>query len=392
MIRAFLMTGVLAATLYVQPQAVVPGGSAPASGQSSQPSAAAPGRATPPQPVHPPEEVKPDAAVVTIHGLCPEGQGKAEQSDSCTLVLTRTQFETMISSINTTNQTYTKPALRSMASGYVTVLALADAAEKEGIEKDPRFQELMKVTRKRALADSYRRFLQEKYSNPSPEEIAEYYKQNINKFEQVKIDRILVPKVNPKRSQENRAEFEKKARQLAGEIRERAARGEDMNSLQVEAYKSLGLDSQPPATELNPDRKGIVQQSVEQEVNALKPGEVTKVEEESSGFNIYKLRAKNTMPLEVAKAQIVRELSQKNFDAAMKAVTNRVNADFNEQFFKPQPTGPSQNPRVPARMSPPGNAPTGGGVAPPASPAVTGSPAPATNSSSPAPQKPASPR
>ncbi|MBZ5533575.1 MAG: peptidyl-prolyl cis-trans isomerase [Acidobacteriia bacterium] len=349
MFQVLVMIGVLAAPVLAQPQAPASSDAKAQSGQNSQTPAGAPGTATPPQPLQPPQPVAPDAAVVTIHGLCPDGQGKSGQSDSCSLVLTRAQFETMVASINVSNQTYTEPALRSLASGFVTVLALADAGEKEGIEKDPRFQELMKVTRKRALADAYRRFLQEKYGNPAPEEIAEYYKQNIHQFEQVKIDRILVPKVNPKRSQENRAEFEKKARQLAGEIRERAARGEDMNSLQIEAYKSLGLvDSQPPQVEVNTSRKGVLLPAVEQKINALKPGEVTPVEAEPSGFNIYKLRARNTVPLETAKAQIVRELSQKNIDAAMKAVTSRVHADFNEDFFKPHTTGPAQKPRLPS--------------------------------------------
>lgn len=351
MFQVLVMVGVLAAPVLAQPQVPASSDAKAQSGQNSQTPAGAPGKAAPP--IQPPQLVAPDAAVVTIHGLCPDGQGKSDQSDACTLVLTRTQFETMVSSINVSNQTYTEPALRSLAAGYVTVLSLADAAEKEGIEKDPRFQELMKVTRKRALADAYRRFLQEKYGNPSPEAIAEYYKQNINQFEQVKIDRILVPKVNPKRSQENRAEFEKKARQLAGEIRERAARGEDMNSLQIEAYKSLGLvDSQPPQVEVNTSRKGVLLPAVEQKINALKPGEVTQVEAEPSGFNIYKLRARNTIPLETAKAQIVRELSQKNIDAAMKAVTGRVHADFNEDFFKPHTTGPVQKPRLPAGTAP----------------------------------------
>ena len=387
------MIGALATAVLAQPQAPGSSDAKAQSGQHSQTPTGAPVTAAPPQAIQPPQPVAPDAAVVTIHGLCPEGQGKSGQSDSCTLVLTRTQFETMVASINVTNQAYTEPALRSLAAGYVTVLALADASEKEGIEKDPRFQELMKVTRKRALADAYHRFLQEKYGNPSPEEIAEYYKQNIHQFEQVKIDRILVPKVNPKRSQENRAEFEKKASQLAGEIRERAARGEDMTSLQIEAYKSLGLvDSQPPQVEVNTSRKGVLLPAVEQKINALKPGEVTQVEAEPSGFNIYKLRSRNPIPLEIAKPQIVRELSQKNIDAAMKAVTGRVHADFNDQFFNPQPTVRPPSTRMPARLATPGNAPQGGSsVAPAVPPAGSGAPAPSA-SPSPAPQKPPQPK
>jgi hypothetical protein len=335
--------------------------------------------------------VAPNAPVVTIHGICPAGQPiVGDKSDSCTVVLTRSQFETLISSINVTNQTYTTPALRSLAAGFVTVLSLSDAGEKVGVDKDPRFQEVMKVARARALADAYRRYLQEKYGNPSAEEIAEYYKQNTNKFEQLKIDRILIPRVNPARPQERRPEFEKKARDLAAEIRERAANGEDMNALQVEAYKSLGLDSQLPQTEMAANRKGAFAPAVEQDINALKPGQVTKVEFEPSGFNIYKLRSRAAVPLELAKPQIVRELSQQNIDAALKSVTVRVHSDFNEQYFDPHPAGGPPIPRIPARIAPPGSAPMGRPVQSPPSPVVT--PTPPANPSNPAPQTPTPPK
>ena len=286
------------------------------------------------------------------------------------MVLTRAQFETMVSAINVTNQTFTKPALRNLGTNYVTVLALAEAGEKAGVEKDPRFQEFMKIARARALADAYRRYLQEKYSNPSNDEIAEYYKQNISKFDQVKIDRILVPRANPKRPQDNREEWEKKARQVAAEVRERAAKGEDMTTLQAEAYTSLGIQAMPPQTEMNPNQRAAFLPAVQQDINALKPGEVTKVEFEPSGFNIYKLRSRTTIPLEQAKATIVTELSQKNVDAALKAATGHVHSDFNEQFFNPGPTPPPSNRRVPASMVSPGNPPTGSTASPTASPAV----------------------
>jgi len=324
--------------------------------QASQPSAPAAGR---PQPPQQPVPVPPDAPVITIHGLCPAGKAASGgNADSCTLVLTRAEFETLITSINTTNQTYTMPALRSMAGGYVTVLTLADAAEKAGVDKEPRFQELMKVTRARALADAYRRYLQEKYSNPSPEEIAESYNQNINKFEQQKVDRVMVPRVNPKHPQVNRAEWEKKAHDLAAAIRERAAHGEDVVALQVEVYKTLGLnDTQPPQTEIT--GKGAFSPAVDQDIKALKPGEVTKVEFEPSGFNIYKLRSRTSIPLEAARTQIVREYSQQKIDAEMKSLTGRVHSDFNEQYFDTHTSGGPQFQRAPSRISPMGNMPQG---------------------------------
>jgi hypothetical protein len=310
----------------------------------------------PPQGVQP---VAPDAPVITIHGICQKGDPAAlEKSDACSLVLTRAQFENMVSSMNMTGQPYAPSALRGFATGYATLLALAQAGEKEGVEKDPRFQELMQMARIRALAESYRRALQEKFGNPPPEEIEQYYRQNLSKFEQVRIERIQIPKVNPKRPQEKRPEFEKKARQLATELRDRAAKGEDMTSLQVEAYVSLGLAMQPPQTELPVSPRPAFLPNVEQDIKALKPGEVTKIEIEPSGFNIYKLRGRTTLTLDQAKPQIVREISQQKVDAALKSATSGVIPDLNEQYFNPRANGGVQAPRQPSRMLPPGAVPS----------------------------------
>jgi len=158
-----------------------------------------------------------------------------------------------------------------------------------------------------------------------------------------------VPKVDPTRPQDRSPEFEKKAKQLASDIRERAARGEDVTSLQVEVYSTLGLKAQPPQTELSVNPKPTFSPSVDQDINALKAGEVTKVEVEPSGFNIYKVRSRNTIPLELARAQIVREISQKHIDDALKAATSSVHSDLNEQYFSLQHAAPPQ------RITPPGS-------------------------------------
>ncbi|HKV92571.1 MAG TPA: peptidylprolyl isomerase [Candidatus Angelobacter sp.] len=346
MFRNLLTIFALAAVpAFLQAQAVAPNTQAAAPVQTPHSPAV-----LPPQAVQP---VAPDAPVITIHGICQKGQPVTlEKSDSCSLALTRAQFESMVSSMNMTNQPYTPPALRGFATDYATLLALAEAGENEGVDKDPRFQELMQMARTRALAESYRRHLQEKFGNPPQEEIEHYYQQNLTKFEQVRIERIQIPKVNPKRPQEKRPEFEKKARQLATELRERAAHGEDMTSLQVEAYVSLGLAMQPPQTALPINPRPTFPANIEQDIQALKPGEITKVEFEPSGFNIYKLRGRNTLTLDQAKPQIVREISQQKVDAALKSATSRVHPDLNEQYFNPRATG-VQPPRQPARMLPP---------------------------------------
>jgi hypothetical protein len=377
------LCAIVANLAWAQPQATQP-----SAAQNNQTVGSAPAGVKPPNIG---EQVASDTAVVTVHGICPSGQAQtAAKPDACTVVFTREQFEAMVSSINVTNQKYTPPALRVFATDYATLMALAEAGEKEGVDKDPRFQELMRMARTRSLAESYRRFLQEKYANPSTEEIEQYYKQNVGKFEQVYIQRIQVPRVNPKRPQEKRPEFETKAREVAADLRERAAKGEDITSLQVEAYNSLGLAIQPPQTDLPVNPRPTFLPNVEQDIKNLKPGEVTKVEFEPSGLNIYKLRNRSTISLDVARPEIVRQISQSKVDAALKAATGGVHSDLNEQYFNPRPTGAPQPARLPARMLPPGavqsNRPAPTGAVP------AGGATPAATPASPAAQKTATPK
>jgi hypothetical protein len=292
----------------------------------------------PPQAAASADEVPPDAVVVSIQGICPPGKPAPENSDSCTTTLTRRQFETMLTVLNITNQNYSPAALKGIAESYVQLLMLADAGQKAGLDRDPRFEEMMKIARVRTMAELYRHTLDEKFSAPSPEMIEAYYKDNIGKYEQLKIDRVFIPLADPRKPQE-RATFEKKARQKAEELRDRAARGEDMQALQEEAYKSLGLAS-PPKADQGAKRKGNYPPALEKDIFALKPAEVTKVETDLSGFGFYKVRSREPIPLEYVKAEITRDLYQKNMEAAMQSARGHVHSDFNDKYFKPHVAGP----------------------------------------------------
>jgi hypothetical protein len=351
MLRTLFFSLVLAATAMPAQQ--------PGMTTNSQPSQTSATAAAPALPIQSPQPVPPNAPVVTIHGLCPaEKPTIGQKTDPCTVVLTRSQFEGMIRAINLTNQPLNPVAQRSMANGYVTLMALADAGEKAGVEKDPRFQELMDVARTRALAETYRRYLEDKYATPSEAEIEQYYKQNISNFEESQVERILVPKVNPLRSLDKPAEFEKKAHTLADQIRDRAAKGEDIFGLQAEVYKSLAIQTMPPQTQMNPMQLRLLPKPVRADVDALKPGEVTKVEIEPSGFNIYKLRSRKTLSIAEVRTQIVHELAQKNVDAALKAATGPIHTDFNEEFFSARGVRPAQIPGVPMHSGTQLNGPT----------------------------------
>src|SRR5690348_4343190 len=81
--------------------------------------------------------------VVTVHGLCPTAGGTATKkstspSAGCTTKITKAQFDRLVQAINTNNQPLPANARRSIAQRYVELLAFANAAEKAGVQNDPR--------------------------------------------------------------------------------------------------------------------------------------------------------------------------------------------------------------------------------------------------------------
>jgi hypothetical protein len=327
MIRIVLVSLLAGASAFAQTNG------APA-GQSST-GAPVPQAAQPPiqQPAYNPDNVAPDAAVVVVHGVCPN-KAAPGNPDTCKMVITKQQFIAMLGGMNVASQLSTPSAMRSFAESYSQLLALASAGEKAGAENDPHFRELMRITRIRALADTYRHSLEEKYSNPSQQEIEAYYKENIDKYEALKVERIIIPTANFKRTPATRTEYDNKIKQLAAEIPDRADRGAEKQKLQDEAYKTLNLPASP-RTDLGMKRHGGLPAAIEKDLFALRPCEVTKLESEPSGLNVYKLRSRDTIPVESVKGEIVRDLHKKNMEEAIKSVKVAVHSELNDQFFGP---------------------------------------------------------
>jgi hypothetical protein len=212
---------------------------------------------------------------------------------------------------------------------------------------------LRKVTfiRLRTLSDFYRRSLETKASNPSPEEIQAYYKEHPAKYEQIRLERVIVPPARGHAT--SAADAAKKARDLAELVRARAVNGEDMEILQAYAYKELGLPAPPPA-DMGLRRRGTLAASLESELFALKPGEVTKVETEPAGFTVYRLRTRDLPSLESVKGELLRDMKQKYVSDAIKAAEDRVHSNLNLDYFTPHqavvgpvPTHPSHSAPAP---------------------------------------------
>lgn len=330
MLRLFMIATLTCASALAQ--------TAPANAPSSAPNPPAGIQ----QPTFHPERVGPNTVVLEIQGIC-SGMGDGFTKPApCVTQITRDQFLSMVTVVGVNGPNAPAAAHRSFAESYVQLLALADAAEKAGIDKDPQFVALMKIVRVRTLGEAYRRYLEGKYGNPSQDDIEAYYKQNTNKFETIKVERVIIP-VAARKITGSAADVAKKTRELAEQIHERAVNGEDMTLLQTDAYKALGLPA-PPNTDMGSRRRGSFTPSIEAELFALKSGEVTKIESEPAGLTLYRLRSRGVPPLEQLRGEILKDMHEKNVENTIKAAMDNVHTNLNLDFFTPAPMA-----RIPAK-------------------------------------------
>lgn len=273
--------------------------------------------------------------VITIHGLCRNGEVENKKPASCSTVVNRQQFDAVVDGLNAIGPTLLPAQRRAVAEGYANTLLNYEAAKKAGVERDPRFAEVMRLARMRAMSDMYTALLNEKAGKVSAEETQAYYTANLGKFEELTLRRITLPRYNSANLKDE--DFAAKAAGLAKEIRERAVKGEDLDALQKEAYDKLEVKN-PPSTKMAVVRRGIYASDQEKQLFDLKLGECTRIIEQPSALIIFKLEGRETPSLEKSKDEIVRILTKQNLEKQEQSRNGSVRIDYNEQYLGAAPT------------------------------------------------------
>jgi len=305
-------------------------------------------------------KVGPDDAVITLKGFCADA---TQQGDACKTVISRAQFEKLAESL----QPGMSPAIRrQLATVYSRILRMSTVAEKRGLDKQPKFEEKMNYARMQVLSGELSSALQEDAGKVTDSDIDDYYKKNEASYEQATFARIFVPRakqivnpvVRPKAGPSvgakasatagtNRlpTEAQKKASEeamtkLAAGLRARAAKGEDPDTLQKEAYVAAGLPGNAPSTKMEKVRRATLPVN-HQKVMDLKPGEVSEViSDPNSGHYIYKLVSKETLSVDTVKPEIRSTISSQRYRDSMQNFQGNV--DLNDAYF-----GPTRNPAMP---------------------------------------------
>ena len=241
---------------------------------------------------------------------------------------------------------------RNLAKTYAELLALEAAAKKANLDNTEQFQEVARWLRLRALTSLYSRSLQEKYRNPSQAEIDAYYAAHLSSYERIKAARIMIPRTAPTGT--DKAEFDKKARDAATAARDRAAKGEDAEQIQKDSYSALGLGGAPP-TDLGIRGRDQFLQEESDELFALGPGNVSRVEAEASSYVVYKVVSKETLSEDQVKNAIAADISRRKLADALQSATGSVRSELNEQYFGTERAAPAGGnpPPTPRGIRPP---------------------------------------
>ena len=327
------------------------------------PAARQPGNPTPQSaPAEPEANLPPDAPVITIEGVCNQPLAEKTAAGDCKTVITKSEFEDAIKALQPT----VPPAAqrRQFASRYAMLVIFADQAHKQGVDKGPKFEEQMKLTRMEVAARALGQEMQERAATVSDAEVADYFQQHASNYEQADVQQIFVPhaKAPEPPGKPGAAPAAAKATTVTEEgvrkevetLYKRAAGGEDFAKLQAEAYTFAGLKTKPPDTTVKDLRRSTLTPN-RAVVFELKPGEVSKVVTDPTGYFIYKLDKKDSVSMERVRADIENAIKTQKMQAAIQTMQHSATPKFDDKYFGPEAPamgipgpGPNQPPMRPA--------------------------------------------
>lgn len=297
-------------------------------------------------------------AVITINGLCGDSPADKTKTASCKLEITQSQFEKVINAIQPDMPVR---ARREFALRYANALVMAKRAEDMGLDVGPSYEEEMKLARIQILTKELNRAIQAKVSQISQQDIEDYYNNNRASFENVEMDRIHVPAsrqqpatagtVLSDASRQDRSRQPKEImREEADLLHGRAVAGEEFAKLEEDAYRVAGIKGAPVDTGIRIRRTSLPANQFS--VMDLKPGEVSSVFTDPSGYVIYKVKSKTVIPLDQVQEEIKATLRTQRLHDEMHDIEDSVSPVLDEMYFLPK--GPRQHMNVasePAKSS-----------------------------------------
>jgi parvulin-like peptidyl-prolyl isomerase len=284
-----------------------------------------------------PKIVAPDGPVISVGGVC---KSPSVKTGDCKTVITRSEFERLMEVLSRQHdaqaqQSIPPEAKRQLALQYSRLLLFADLAEKQGLQNTPDGKVLINFLRLQAMTEELARSIQQK-SLPTPAEINDYYEHHRDQYSQWDLQRIVVPSTPKAEGHVDQEQLKK----VAENLYERASHGGDFDALQKEAFEKTGTQNPPKAEVVLTPGASIPEAHAA--VYRLKPGEVSRLIEDPTGFYIYKLNSSTVVPLEQNKAAIQDLLSRERAQEAIQKLIESNKITLNSDYFELAPAKDEQ--------------------------------------------------
>jgi hypothetical protein len=293
-----------------------------------------------PQKAAAPAEIAPDTPIVTLQGICKEtskvtapkaGSAKTQaktQAKTCKTVITRAQMDAMTDLLV---PDATPEQRHQFALNYIRVMAASSVALGKHLDHDPAVAKEMdarvEFTRMQVMASSLYRRVEKLAEDVQDSELSSYYSEHSAAFTQAEIQRVVLLKANPSGSPVDLVMLKSKAE----ELRARAAKGENFETLQKEAAALNAGSSASWDKTATVHRGGLP--PAEAVVFDVKPGEVTSVVDASGTFEVLKLVSLRPIPLDSVRAELKTALTNGHLQLLMKDATKDVTANFNLAYL-----------------------------------------------------------
>lgn len=321
----------------------------------------------------PESQVAPDAAVITIAGLCdtsflpepkPAPMADTPKSDTantsankesvstlnskadaaCKTVVTRAQFENLVNALNP----HMEPEARAHFAGrYPEMLVYGQAIREMGVERNPIFEERIRFNYLQVLGKIMLQYLQDKANNVTDAEVEKYYQEHPEKFQRADLMRIFIlnhkvypdsspfgsvgtnPTPRVTRPKEQLDADEAAMRAEAEKIRREALAGGNFAKLQARAYKLAQDPDDAPEVKLGKMTPDQIPAQYEKAVFSLSVGQLSDLIADPNGWHIFKVLSKETVPLSEAKPIVQRLLMRES----MESIKRSIKAQLNDQYF-----------------------------------------------------------
>jgi hypothetical protein len=274
-----------------------------------------------------PQPLSEGTDVMSVQYRCAPSQASGAPKP-CVISVSKAEFDALVSALD---PNMPESSRISLASEYARLLIMAAAAQQRGIDQTEDFKTLVKYATLQLLST---RLVRDINGHPnkvvSEADIDRYLSDHEGDYQQVTFDKVVLPKNSGIAGKSISAEA------YANELHRRAVNGESFTKLQAEV---TGLSAQDAAGH---GRVGPISclslLESQRQVCRMKPGEISPVLQDQTGFSILKLVALQAVLRDQAKAQVRELLKRQALQTEIESVRTPVALNLDERYFGKLPS------------------------------------------------------